>query len=121
MTETQRNVWCMSSPVSAEVNQAMQQLTSVTFATSEQHKDLSTARQKKDSADVNKLIKFLQDKNPFDKESSLRNVVTGVIAAEKVNVTQAKEVGDSILDGMFGKKVCNYTFRKKRYSNYDGI
>ena len=62
---------------------------------------------------MNKLIKFLQDKNPFDRESSLRNVVTGVIAAEKVNVTQAKEVGDSILDGMFGKKVCNYTFQKK--------
>ena len=56
MTETQRLVWCLSRPICAEVNDAMQQLTSVKYATSEQHKDLSKARQARDKADTNKLV-----------------------------------------------------------------
>ena len=47
MTETQRLVWLMAHPVSAEVNNAMQQLTGVQYNTSEQHKYLNTARQGK--------------------------------------------------------------------------
>lgn len=113
MTETQRNVWCMSSPVCAEVNEAMQQLTNVTFTTSEQHKDMSAARQSRDSMDVKKLIDFLKDKNPFEREGSLRNIVTGIVADDKVNVTQAKEIGEKILNGMLGKEVYNYALRKK--------
>ena len=41
MTETKRLVWCLSRPICAEVNDNMQELTSVKYATSEQHKDLS--------------------------------------------------------------------------------
>ena len=47
MTETQRLVWLMAHPVCAEVNNAMQQRTSVQYNTSEQHKDLTTTRQVK--------------------------------------------------------------------------
>ena len=45
MTETQRLVWLVAHPVCAEVNNTMQQLTGVQYNTSEQHKDLTTARQ----------------------------------------------------------------------------
>ena len=38
MTETQRLVWCLARHACAEVNSAMQQLTSVTYETNEQHK-----------------------------------------------------------------------------------
>ena len=41
MTETQRRVWCLSRPACAEVNSAMQQLTSVTYETSEQHRRIT--------------------------------------------------------------------------------
>ena len=47
MTKTQRLVWLMANPVCPEVNNAMQQLTGVPYHTSEQHKDLTTARQGK--------------------------------------------------------------------------
>lgn len=90
----------------------MQELTNVTFTTSEQHKDLSAARQNRNSKDVKKLIDFHKDKKPFEQESSLRNIVTGIVADEKVNVTQAKEIGE-ILNGMIGKVVYNYSLRKK--------
>ena len=68
MTETQRLVWCLSRPACAEVNSAMQQLTSVTYETSEQHKDLSQARQTRDTADSEKLMSFIEWRSPFDED-----------------------------------------------------
>ena len=56
MTETQCLVWLVAHPVCAEVNNAMQQLTGVQYNTSEQHKDLNTARQGKHMADSCELI-----------------------------------------------------------------
>ena len=59
MTKTQRLVWLMAHPVCAEVNNAVQQLTGVQYSTSEQHKDLTTARQGKYMADSCELSEFL--------------------------------------------------------------
>ena len=44
MTERQRATRLLSMPVTAEVTRAMQDLTSVTFYTSEQHKDSTPQR-----------------------------------------------------------------------------
>ena len=41
MTNTQRLVWVLSSPVSVEVSNALQELTGVSYTTSDQHKDLT--------------------------------------------------------------------------------
>ncbi len=65
MTETQRLVCLMANPVCAEINNAMQQLTGVQYNTSEQHKDLTTARQGKYMADSCGLLEFLESRNPF--------------------------------------------------------
>ena len=45
MTEPQRLVWYLPVPACTKVNNVMQQLTSVIYQTSEQHKDVSHARQ----------------------------------------------------------------------------
>jgi hypothetical protein len=113
MTETQRLVWCLSRPVCAEVNDAMQQLTSVLYSTSEQHKDLSKARKGRDMADTNKLVAILAERNPFEDSPSLQNIVTGVATREDVNVEQAEQVGQKILSDMTGQHVQQYVFRKK--------
>ena len=44
-TEPQRLAWYLPRPACAKVDNVMQQLTSVTHQTSEQHKDVSQARQ----------------------------------------------------------------------------
>ena len=113
MTETQRLVWCLSRPICAEVNDAMQQLTSVKYATSEQHKDLSKARQARDIADTNKLVSVLAERNPFEESPSLQNIVTGVATREDVNVELAEEVGQKILEDMTGNNVNQYVFRNR--------
>ena len=114
MTETQRLVWCLSRPVCAEVNNAMQQLTSVTYSTSEQHKDLSKARQMRDMDDTNKLISILAERNPFEDSPTLHNIVTGVATRDDVNVEQAVQVGQKILNEMEGQHVQQYVFRRKK-------
>ena len=44
MTEKQRAIWTMSVPITAEYNNAMQELTGLYYTTSEQHKESSKSR-----------------------------------------------------------------------------
>lgn len=114
MTETQRLVWVMSSPVCAEVNNALQEFTGVNYTTSDQHKDLSHSRLSKDLTDTRAMVAFLNERNPFEAgENSLHSIATGIVAKANVNIDDAKGVGDKILSKMAGERVLAYTFRKK--------
>ena len=97
ISETQRLVWLLSMPTCAEVNSAMQGLTSVTHATSEQHKDTSKARQERDLEDTQKCLQLFADRNPFSEDPLLHSNATGVTAGSTVNVDQAHQVGEKIL------------------------
>jgi hypothetical protein len=113
MTETQRLVWLLSMPACAEVNSAMQELTGVTYSTSEQHKDTTQARQKRDMNDTQILLNFLQDRNPFSQDPCLRSIASGITAHSMVNVDDAEQIGVRILESMTGQKVFEYSFKKK--------
>ena len=65
--------------------------------TSEQHKDLSQARQTRDTADSEKLMSFIEWRSPFDEDQSLRNIVSGITSRPEVNVHHTKQVGVGIL------------------------
>jgi hypothetical protein len=118
LTETQRLIWVLSTPSCAEINSAMQNFTEVTFTTSEQHKETTSSRMTKDLGDVEDLLQYLAQRNPFstDGPKSLRNIATGVTAHAAVNCDTAKHVGEQIVQSMTGKKVVDYTFRKKSQS-----
>ena len=113
MTETQRLIWLMAHPHCADVNNSMQHLTGVNYNTSEQHKDMRNARQEKDMADICELMDFLETRNPFNDNHSLRSIATGINADSKANVDTARNVGDDILKSMTGKGVLEHTFKKK--------
>lgn len=57
--ESQRALWLLSMPSCAEVNQAMQEVSGVGFYTSEQHKEETKTRRKRDQKDV------MKDQSPF--------------------------------------------------------
>ena len=103
----------MAHPVCAEVNNAMQQLTGVQYNTSEQHKDLTTERQGKDMRDSCELLEFLESRNPFRDNCSLRSIATGINAGISVNVDTAEEVGKNILTSMAQQNVLQHSFKKK--------
>jgi len=113
MTEMQRTIWLLSTPACADVNQAMQEFTKVTYSSSEQHKETSNARQVRDDRDMKTLLEFLEARNPFNDDPSLCSISSGVTADETVNVDNAREVGDQILKSMIGKNVEEFSFVKK--------
>ena len=114
LTETQRFVWLLSMPACAEVNCAQQDLTAVTYNTSDQHKEATRARRGRDSKDTEELLKFLQSRNPFTDDRCLRSISTGVTADNEVNVDKAHEIGSQILETMIGESILCYTFRRKQ-------
>jgi len=113
MAESQRTQWLLSMPACSTVNAAMQKLTEADYVTSDQHKDATPARQSRDYKDTRSLLDYLQHRNPFEHDSSLQSIGTGVIAESTVNADKAKEVGPKIIQSMARKNVSDFTFKKK--------
>ena len=112
-SETQRLLWVLSMQACAEINSSMQQLTNVKYSTSEQHKESTYARVKRDARDTQDVILYLSQRSPFTAETSLRNIATGVTAPPHVNVHESKSIGNHILASMERNQVVSYIFRKK--------
>ena len=114
MDEQQRHVWLLSIRACAEVNEALQEYTSVSYCTSDQHKDISLARQERDTRDTHKVLEYSQCKAPFDtNDSRLHSIDTVVLASCSVNADKGSQVGKKIVDGLVGHKLQEYVFKKK--------
>ena len=96
MTESQRLVWLLSTPASAQINHAMQDFTAVSYTTSEQHKDVSKARQERDTADTLEVLEYLTPRSPFSENSTLHSIASGITADAAVNYDRAQQVGEKI-------------------------
>ena len=62
------------------------------YVTSNQHKDVSEARQIRDGKYITSLHQYLLN-NPFVADQSLRNISSGVTCDGTVNSGKAEEVG----------------------------
>ena len=107
MSETQRLVWLLSMPITAEVNSAMQELTEVDYITSEQHKDIVGFKNQEGQETYQDNLEFMEARDPFSEDSTQRSIVTSVIADNRVNVDKAKAVGQNILKTMTHKTLKN--------------
>ena len=112
MDEAQRSLWILSRPVCSEINNQMQGLIRPKDS-NDKHKECSEARIKRDSRDVHIMIDYLLDRNPFSSEKELRSISSGVVASEKTNVDNAKQLGSEIVKNMEGQKVQEIVLRKK--------
>ena len=112
MTENQRLVWVLSMPVCANINETMQKFSGVSYETSDQHNDVSAARQARDVSDTVHLIDYLNGRDPLVQNDSLFNIANGMTAQERVNVEKAREIGVKIVESMAGKSTDEFTFGK---------
>ena len=83
----------MSRPITSEYNVAMQEFTNLSCTTTEQHKESTEASKKRDAVDLEEINSKLEAWPPFSPDPSLRNVVTGVVAEEAMNVHEYESVG----------------------------
>ena len=65
LTVIQRVIWLLSMPFGADVSQAMNEFTGVSCDISEQHKDTTPSRLKRDTKDTHKVLNMLKDLDPF--------------------------------------------------------
>ena len=86
LNDIQRTVLLLTMPTCSTFNLKMQELANVVCETSDQHKATSKAQLSRDNMDVEKLLSCLDPISPFTGDDSLRNISTGVIADENVNV-----------------------------------
>ena len=70
---------------------------------------MSDSRIKRDMKDTKTILEFMGARDPFSEDSTLRSIVTGVIADNRVNVDKTKEVGQNILKTMTHKNTEEYT------------
>ena len=79
----------------------MQDLTERSYITSEQHKELSASRLKRDDT-----------LTPFSTDESLRHIISGINANEGVNVQDLFEIGRDIIQEIDGKSVFSYSHKR---------
>ena len=113
ITEQQRVIWTQSMPICAEVNRAMQELTGVHKATSEQNQEVTKSRMARDWKDTFVIVHYLMDRNPFECGENLNNIANGMHAQATVNADKALEIGSRILNQMDGISPADYTFKRK--------
>ncbi|KAG7174772.1 hypothetical protein Hamer_G018089 [Homarus americanus] len=113
MTEEMRALWTMSIPITSEYTNAMQEFNDLTYTTSEQHRESTEARMKRDHSDLEKIKEKLSTCMPFSPDPSLRNIITGLVAKEDVNVHEYETVGNEIIEKMVGKPVFGISFKRK--------
>lgn len=74
------------------------------YATSsEQHVDLTSSRMKRDNSDIETLLMWLKDHNPFNPREDLMSLSTGLIGRSGINCHEAKFKGDTSMRTMIGK------------------
>ena len=112
MPENQRLVWVLSMPVCVSINDTMQKFIGVSYETSDQHTDVSAARQARDVSDTVDLIDYLNERDPFVQNDSLFNISNGMTAQERANIEKAREIAVKIVESMAGKSTDEFTFRK---------
>ena len=78
----------------AEIHNSMSSLTSLLHVSSEQHLELGVSRKQRDNIDLQKMISWFNDHNPFSiTEPCLKSLSTGIIATEGINCDDAETVG----------------------------
>ena len=97
MNDLQRAIWLLFTSAVAEVNRAMQEFTEVTYATSDQHKEVSNSRIERDRNDSVKVAEYFLERFPFGQGRELINIDTGELTDSSTNVYQAEEIGKRMM------------------------
>ena len=76
MSEIQRSLWLLSSPITSKYSMQMEENINVLYTTSEQHatnKYSTKTRIQSDMSDTMKVVEYLRTTGPFDDDPSLHN------------------------------------------------
>jgi hypothetical protein len=116
--EAARTKWLLSAHTITQYSDSLRTLTDVSTGTwSEQHREMHCGRIKQDRGDFLKIHTYLRFHNPFevlptDDVETLRNISTGTIADDRVNVDQAFKIGEAIQEKITNQNLSDVKFKK---------
>ena len=113
MTESQCLVWLFSTPACAS-----QELTEVSYTTSDQHKDVSKVRQERDMTDTIEVLEYLTPRSYFGGNSTLHSIASWITADATVNCDCVQQVGGNVLEGMVGKTTAQHNTHSIKNTRY---
>ena len=116
LSENVRLCWIYTMHQCAAVHLAMTQLTGLQHSSSEQHVEMGKSRTHRDSADLMKILHWLEGHNPFTRcDSALTSLSTGLTARndDGINCDSAEEVGQAIQNQMDGCAFSDVTVKKR--------
>ena len=101
----------------AEIHNSMSSLTSLLHVSSERYVELGVSRKRRNNIDLQKMIGWLNDHNPFSiTEPCLKSLSAGIVATEGINCDDAETVGENIQ-----KSLDNLTVEEAKISKKDHI
>ena len=106
ITDSTLTKWVHALPYCVPVCDALEKFTGVHSATSEQHKDLRSSTQAKDSKDYDVFMQWLEIHPPFAgyQPDRLVSIATGVIADTSVNCESVVQIGLAAASKITGEK-----------------
>ena len=117
VTESVRLIWLKTMHRCAEIHNSISSLTKLLHVSSEQHVELGASRKRRDTFDLQKIISWFNDHNPFlVNEPCLKSLSTGLTANEEINCDDAERVGENIQ-----KLLDNLTIEEAKISKKDHI
>ena len=96
---------------SAMHNEMSTYFTGIKYVSSDQHKSAGDSTIERDNKDTKILIEFFHDHNPFAGEEKLKNIVTGQVENDAVNIDRAAVVGSQVLQQIENEKVSELKFK----------
>ncbi|KAJ8686053.1 hypothetical protein QAD02_021846 [Eretmocerus hayati] len=105
----------MSMIVLTDVTYAIEFFCSHGYANSEPFSDDRKASIKRDAQDLEKILNYLTEHNPFyaDDSESVASISTGLRGDERVNCHQVIAVGSELLSGTYGKQFGDIKLQRK--------
>lgn len=99
-------------PSAVAVMEGLEEYLDVRSASSEQHADLAKSRKKRDLDDVNDLMNWLDEHDPFIRSQNLKALNTGIIADASIDCHKAIEKGSKAMAYMVGKDISKITLSR---------
>ena len=116
LTESVRLTWVYTMHQCATVHNSMTTLTGLHQKTSEQHTEMGDSRVKRDMLDQNKVLAWLEARNPFHRPNNLLcSLSSGLTAGDADGITcdEAEKIGSAIHMEMNGRTFTDIVIKKR--------
>lgn len=105
--------WILTMPIKTSLNRCVQKFCNVLFTTSEQHVDARPSIIKRDTEDVEKIIKLLSTYEPFIKCNAIMSITSGLKGDKTINCHNAFEVGCDLMQSIVELSFNELKFQRK--------